>query len=378
MMPLVKKAHFLGVLSLFLFFASPDAISQKKRTAAADTSSFVYRTANWINQMAEKGFLIIPVAFYSPETRIGVGIGGYYYFRLKKDSVTRPSSINLAAIYTQNRQAIFQMPVELAFDQNNYILNIDPTLTRYPYRFYGIGNEVDLDSSELYSADIVRIKGSLMRRVRPKVFAGPVFRFEHQTMRRLSEGGMLENNDIPGKQGGNVWGLGGKLLLDFRNNIFTPTQGTYFSLQAYRLMGDYQGTNIVGDLRKYFPVGEESSLAFQAYWEGWSGSPPFYMLARMGGYYRMRGYFDGALRDKHFMQVQGEFRFPLFWRFGAAVFGSLGQVSNTAAIHRDHIRGAAGVGLRFLFNPKERINLRIDYARGRNTSGLYLTVAEAF
>lgn len=370
------RTKYSWIVLILLYGTS---LSAQSRTSSVDTTKFIYRTAKWINNMAEKGFLIVPVASYSPETRISVGVGGYSYFRFNaEDSITRPSSVTLVAIYTQNKQAVFQMPAALAFDQNKYLLNIDPTLARYPYRFYGVGNEVRLDSSELYTADIARMKVTLLRQIKPNIFAGPMLRFEHQSMRKLLEGGRLAQGDVLGSGGGNVWGVGGEMLFDFRNNIFTPTKGTYFSVQGYRLMGSYQGTNIVGDLRKYFPVGQKSSVAWQAYWSAWSGNPPFYLLSRMGGYYRMRGYFEGALRDKHFMQTQVEYRFPLFWRLGATVFTSLGQVNDRAAIERDHLRVAGGIGLRFLFNTQENINLRIDYARGRGTSGFYLTVAEAF
>lgn len=339
---------------------------------------------NIFERMMDKGFLVIPVAFYSPETRIGVGIGGYYYFRLdKEDTVTRPSSINIAAIYTQNQQAVFKLPVQLAFKQNKYLLNTDLDISRYPYRFYGIGNQISLDSSELYTPDIFRIKASLLKRVNKHIFIGPRFRYERQFMQKVEEDGRLANDTgILGRNGGTVVGAGIEALFDYRNNIFTPTKGAYFHLQTYRigqiLGGDYRGVNFSLDARKYLSLSKKVTLAMQAYWEGWSGEAPFFMLSRMGGYYRMRGYFEGAYRDKHYMQAQAEVRFPLFWKFGGVAFASIGQVAEEAKINSAHIRKAGGLGLRFLFNDKENINLRFDYAIGKNSSGFYMTVAEAF
>jgi len=37
-----------------------------------------------------------------------------------------------------------------------------------------------------------------------------------------------------------------------------------------------------------------------------------------------------------------------------------------------------GIGLRFVFNQKEGINLRADLGFGENTDGLYISVEEAF
>jgi hypothetical protein len=39
---------------------------------------------------------------------------------------------------------------------------------------------------------------------------------------------------------------------------------------------------------------------------------------------------------------------------------------------------AGGVGLRFAWSPEERINLRLDYGVGSNSSGMYITMTEAF
>jgi hypothetical protein len=39
---------------------------------------------------------------------------------------------------------------------------------------------------------------------------------------------------------------------------------------------------------------------------------------------------------------------------------------------------AGGVGLRFFWNPQERISLRLDYGIGNNSNGMYITVTEAF
>jgi len=143
------------------------------------------------------------------------------------------------------------------------------------------------------------------------------------------------------------------------------------------LGSDYAMTDIALDLRKYFPLGKHT-IATQAYLQTQSGDVPFFLLSEMGGYYRMRGYFQGAFRGQTFSTVQAEWRFPLFWRLGGVAFGSLGQVSDEITFNQNDIRGAAGAGLRILFNDKENINLRIDYAMGKNTSGFYFTIAEAF
>ena len=41
-------------------------------------------------------------------------------------------------------------------------------------------------------------------------------------------------------------------------------------------------------------------------------------------------------------------------------------------------RATYGFGLRYLFDPIEKLNIRIDFGFGKNTSGLYITANEAF
>jgi len=43
-----------------------------------------------------------------------------------------------------------------------------------------------------------------------------------------------------------------------------------------------------------------------------------------------------------------------------------------------NLKWAGGGGLRFNLNPGDPANIRLDFAMGKNTSGLYLTLGEAF
>ena len=352
--------------------------------SAADSALLYPAKKNIITKMLEKGFAILPVAFYSPETKLGGGIAGFYYFRLGKDSTTRPSSINLAAIYTQNRQLIFQVPFQLSLEGNKTLINGEAGVYRYPFQFYGIANDVDLDKSELYEPNIVRIKLNYLKQIKPKMYVGPYLRYEFQDMRPFDINGRLANEDFLGEEGGHVLGLGASFLYDRRNNIFTPTEGSYINVTAFAshesVGSDYGMTDAFLDARKYFPLGEtkKHSLATQFYFHHQTGDVPFFLLAEMGGYYRMRGYFQGAYRAKFFTTAQAEWRFPLFWRLSGVAFGSVGQVANEVELSRGYLQYAGGAGLRVLFNDKENINLRVDYAIGKQTSGFYLTVAEAF
>jgi hypothetical protein len=78
------------------------------------------------------------------------------------------------------------------------------------------------------------------------------------------------------------------------------------------------------------------------------------------------------------MCLQSEARLNLVGRLGMVAFASVGQVSENFSIKPAYLLPSGGIGLRFMFNTKERINMRLDYAIGKNSSGFYASIGEAF
>ena len=80
------------------------------------------------------------------------------------------------------------------------------------------------------------------------------------------------------------------------------------------------------------------------------------------------------------MATQVELRSPLvFWRFGFVGFAGVGDVFNKASdLSFKNLKYSVGGGLRFVVKPAERLNLRFDYAFGKEGGYYYIMVAEAF
>ena len=96
-----------------------------------------------------------PVAFYSPETSVGLGGAGSYIFRMAgKETNTRPSSISPLAIYTFKKQFIAQLNTDLYFKDNKYRLNGEIKRMKYPNKFYGVGRDVPEENEEAYTPQI--------------------------------------------------------------------------------------------------------------------------------------------------------------------------------------------------------------------------------
>jgi len=109
------------------------------------------------------------------------------------------------------------------------------------------------------------------------------------------------------------------------------------------------------------------------------GEAPFQIMSFLGGMNFMRGYYMGRFRDNNAIILQGEYRMPVWWRFGAVAFASAGDVAyKIDQFKLSDFKVTFGVGIRFAIDPKERINFRLDFAWADDSSGIYFTVVEAF
>ncbi|KAA3644496.1 MAG: hypothetical protein DWP98_12020, partial [Bacteroidetes bacterium] len=110
------------------------------------------------------------------------------------------------------------------------------------------------------------------------------------------------------------------------------------------------------------------------------GEAPFNELAFIGGRGKMRGYYEGQFRDRNLAMLQLEFRRHLFWKIGIVAFSGTGVIAREMnKLELNNLRITGGAGLRYQLDPKEKINIRLDYGIGeRGNSGIYLTIGEAF
>lgn len=329
------------------------------------------------------GLLALPIAFYSPDTRWGFGASGILTFYTNRDSPGRRSSITFGGAYTQLKQVLFYAPFQLYFNQDRWWLYGELGYYRYVYNFFGIGNAAPTDYLEKYDATYPRFRLSAMRKVGRNSYLGLRYAFDDFKIALRDSAAQLATAGITGAEGGRVSGFGAVYNFDSRDQLFSPAKGWLVEVLAYA-ESPATGSNFTyarfsADVSRYLPVFKKQVLALNLVGVLTTGDPPFHQLATLGGTKRLRGYFDGRFRDKRLLLLQGEYRLPLFWRFGATAFGGTGWVgSEKEAIQSAFLHWNVGAGLRFALDRRQKINLRLDYGFGRGESGFYLTVGEAF
>jgi outer membrane protein assembly factor BamA len=329
-------------------------------------------------------WLVLPILGYTPETKIIAGLGGVYYFRPAGSRAdVRPSQIWIAVIATQKRQYMLWLLPDLYLKNEAVRINTAFKLENYPQKYFGVGNDTPDEAEEDYTYRRAYLEVTALRRIRSHLSAGLCYEGEYGKIVKPDPGGSLDRGLVPGSGTTTVSGLGLAVSWDSRDNVFSPSRGSYHQawLSGYHgLLGsEYNFLRLKLDLRRYVSVAARHVLALQAMIRLTSGTPPFQFMGMIGGDTLMRGYYMGRYRDKNLAVLQAEYRMPVWWRFGLAVFASAGDVAPSPGKFRlASFKAAGGLGLRFLFDPKEKTSLRLDFGFGKNTSGMYITATEAF
>lgn len=336
----------------------------------------------WIRKSS---LIPIPIIYYTPETRLAAGLATLFTFRTRNQSETmRPSQVQLGIAYTQEKQVLIYLPFQLFFQEEDWQTNGELGYYRYIYQFYGIGNDTKEEDKETYSVNFPRIRLNLLRLAAPHHYLGVRYWWDDYQITERADDGKLMLDNITGSRGGIVSGAGFLWNFDSRDQLFYPTQGYFTEMELFsnrREFGsDFNFNRISLDAAGYFSKNKKDVLALNAYLVFTQGNPPFQQLAFIGGPKKMRGYFEGRLRDKHLWMFQAEYRKLLTGRFGAVVFGGAGAVSPSATrIFKQRVHATYGAGLRFMLSKKDHINLRLDIAGNEEGEFFpYLTVREAF
>jgi outer membrane protein assembly factor BamA len=328
--------------------------------------------------------LVIPVIYYAPETRWGVGAAGVLRFKQKTqpDSM-RHSNIMFAFSVTQLGQIVLGAPFQLWFQKEKYNVYGEAAYQNVNYLFFGIGNHVPPYFRERYYATYPRLKLAALKRIYPHLYAGFRYFFDYTTITQLSDTGKLIKGNISGSKGGIVSGAGGTIKYDNRDNQFYATKGYYVELFALTNSiatgSNYRFDKYSLDMSTYFALPYKQVIALNAYGVINTGDVPFYQMAVLGGDSKMRGLYQGRYRDKDCWILQAEYRAQLFWRIGVATFAAIGDVApNLNQFNLKYGHFTYGAGIRGMIDKKQHLNMRFDIGVNNTHLNYYFTIGEAF
>ncbi len=394
----------IPIIFILLFLTNIALANDSLSTINIDNSTIINQNIEKDTTKKERNYAILPLVFYSPETRLGFGAGATYSFRFKDEPATsRASQLTGGVAYTLEKQLLSYLSFQLFKNDEQYKIYGEVGYYRYFFYYFGIGNDNDVFTEENdeptayeepYYTNFPRVRINALREVAPNFYVGLQSWFDNQDIveKDTSVFARLPKNETLGSDGGIISQVGLVFNYDSRDNPLYPTSGSLVELLTTfnnkAIGSDFNFNRYSLDASKYITFNEIHTIGINTIIDNYVGDVPFFHMAELGGTKRMRGYYQGRYRDKSSIIAQAEYRVKILRnvitkgffkdRFGLAFFASYGNVA--PAINEfdlDNSRLTYGAGLRFRLTDSG-INLRIDYGMGKNTSGFYLTFGEAF
>lgn len=372
------KSNILWLLPIFFCLG---AIAQENRDS---TQALLKQEILRTHKTSVKVF---PYAYYTPETELAFGVGGIITFYTSGYQFLRPSKVTLSGYYSTRKQYKITLIPELYMARNSLFLSTNLNFGVYVDKFWGIGNDTPGIENEDYDSRswgvLLSFQFPPLLKFMPQNKSGIIFDYYDYTVTNARHNPFLLNGEITGSKGGISSGMGLAFVWDTRNQIFYPTAGGYYQGKAIfylKAIGStYRFDEYIVDLRKYYGIKGNNVIAIQVFASFGRGNPPFYELSALGGSNIMRGYYKGRYRDKNYLAGQIEYRRHLWRRFGMIAFAAMGDVEESMKKFRLlDTKFSYGAGLRFAFDEAQKVNVRVDLGLGRNTSGVYFGLEEAF
>ena len=334
-----------------------------------------------------KGSTVEPFPILSYDTDVGLGYGAKLFLL---NPVGRNESFDMVLFNStlgerwyrfvcsvpdlEVRQGrIYPLAVDLVIDYDKYLKN----------SFFGVGNGSKFEDREYYTREPLEI-GLTFSRGFSRTSVGQIG-LKYKSVRNFdfSDSSRLRTlSPALNSAAARYHSLDASYRYDSRNSFINPSRG--WVLQAE---GEYAPqtalTNVqLGRLAGWFQYYTtlfypKTVLALRLGMQGLIGDNlPSQMLLSIGGNQTLRGSPQDRYLDKVSSIVNGEIRFPIYWRFGGIVGYDAGKVWHRPS--EVNLSGWAAnpvLGLRFYM---DTFVVRMDLGFGKETTGFYLNFGHLF
>lgn len=333
----------------------------------------------YAEEESRRSFMAFPAAFYTTDTGFG---GGFAAVKSYNPERARLSNVQLAVIYTAKKQTSIGFRWDHYLPNNRDRVFVELGYLKFPTDYFGLGNNTSNDDPGKFTPEYFEGKVTLERRMINSLRLKTILLFRNQSLIKEKPENILALSGAKWPEGRFDTGIAFAVAWDSRDNLFATKTGRFIQLEYRGNLYHNEGGSfdrLTFDARSFYnPVG---SIVFASMmmFERCTGDVPFYLLSELGGQDRIRGYENERFRDNNLLLFQQDMRFMIWGPIGGAVFASSGRVANeTGDLFSGMYHTSVGAGLRFVFNKEDNLVLRGDFARGSDSTGVYLTFSEAF
>ena len=383
LLPLRAALSGLCLLSALLplpaFSADPLEVTQLEDEAVDTVEEFGKRdrSGNWV---------WMPIPVFNPTLDTGLTVAVLRLYKLDPNSPS--STTGVAGLGTSNgswgggiftKNYIREDRIRLTGGMGYANLNLN---------FYGRGNNpLEFERLKINQKGAAGF-GQVLWRLRESLYGGIRLRYLSLTSSlRYLPGESFDETPVDGLLDLGLEldsiGPGIKFEWDTRDDTWFPRSGQFAELsidtsrQSFGSDRDYEQYNLKWS--GYWTVGDSDVLALNATACAASDRAPFHDICLLGSSKNLRGFESGRYRDDAMVTGQIEYRKRLSPRWGAVVFGGLGQVGNTFGdFDRENIRTSAGLGVRWIASQEHGVRISVDLAWGDGDNAAYFYVGESF
>ena len=368
----------------------------KEEKKAAREEKAAERQAKRQQKIAEGKGLITPFGApaYTPEMGLTFTVGGIWSFKTAPTHTDlQRSNIPFSAGAGLSGSTFASLRPTIYFASNKLRWYGDWAYKDMPDNYWGIGSYNAIhtpmsDSTTAYHRTWLMAKNTFVYEVWNNFFAGLMIDYNYTRGSDPSpvvaaDPNYMIYNDRPLNSG-----IGLVFQYDTRDIPTNAWSGVFVGLEASRystsLGGDNNYTAVIIDYRQYKNVGRKGqTIAWQFKSRLTDGEVPYGEMSQLGTPFDLRGYTWGRFRDESLMFLIVEYRhmFPSkadpseISKHGIVAWVGSGTITPRLG-DAEHFLPNFGIGYRLEVQP--RMNVRIDFGIGRETSGVYMNFNEAF
>lgn len=377
------------VTHVFASQAQEDDTSLETNKATKAKSKFWSPEDGWldISGFLDEAYGFVPILIPITEPAVGYGAAGVLAFIDKPEGESeagfgRPNITAVGGMITENNtKGAMAGDVRHWLDERLQTL-VGGIAASINLDFYGMGRDVILRNHPL-SYNIETIGGVVQAKYRfgkSKIWAGLGYALASMKV-KFNE--PFEQSYVPDFQRvSNIGGLIPSLTFDSRDNIFTPTRGTYIEasvgLFSHYLGGDneFQRANLI--VMYFQPLHQKLIFGVRGGGAFSFGNVPFYLRP----FIFLRGAPVMRYQGEYTAQVEAEVRWQFWKRFSLVGFAGAGTAWNDfdrfTRFNNSSNIVTGGAGFRYEMAQKYGLHMGLDVATGPAGPAVYVQFGSAW
>ncbi|BFN34761.1 BamA/TamA family outer membrane protein [Vibrio harveyi] len=373
------KASYSLALTALLSSSSAFAMQQDESSLMDDILTKL-GSSETVDESKLIDWGVLPGPFVNPEQGFGIGVAAVGLYTPYDWQKGDPYSTVTVTSYGSTSGSY-----GLGLNNRTYLKNDkvrllgEAWISHTPGYYWGIGSQAaeNENNKVQYEGQRLQLSPKIAVEVAPNTYAKLGWQWQSFSKVDGVDGDILPSEVADATSSGVLVGM----EYDTRDFEPNPMRGQFLDIEwiANRdsLGSDEDYDNLVANYRVYQQWSDTTIIAMEVYSQSIFGDAPWFDYAQLGDDQRMRGYYQGQYRDKNQLSTQVEIRHTIAGRHG--VVGWLGA-GNIAPTYHDLFKSSwlptVGVGYRFAF--KARINVRVDLGVGKDSTGFYFQINEAF